>query len=123
MALGGRGGHAGLGLGTKYPGLFLLGSVLLASLFSMPIRGRVWAHTKRVLAICAITFGVYLVTTPGTLLDPVEFMVQTRDISSYYGKTHYGYTATSGFDHLRTFFTTWSMSYFCRTSCRQWPRF
>jgi hypothetical protein len=106
---------AGLGLGAKYTGLFLLGSVLLAGAWSeslLPLRRHLGAQARRALLIGAITFACYLVTTPATLLDPVEFAIQTRDVSIYYSRTHWGYTATSGWNHGWIFLSYLSLSYF-----------
>jgi len=103
---------AGFGLGTKYPGLFMTGSVLLAGGFTIPFRHNLKAQVWRAARIGMLVFAVYIVTTPATLIDPIEFIIQTRDISSYYAKTHYGYTATSAWNHAGIFLSYLSLSFF-----------
>jgi len=89
---------AGLGTGTKYTGVFLLLPVLLSGFLSLRWNA-FWAQAKRATALCALAFGVYLITTPATVLDPFLFIKETSMISSYYKVWHGGYTAKSALDH------------------------
>ena len=107
---------AGLGTGTKYTGVFLLGAVLLASCLDIS-RGSLFGRVQRLGALCALAFGAYLITTPATLLDPFRFLTDTHSISTYYLHGHGGYTATSGWDHARIVLTFFSLAYF---SPSQW---
>jgi len=103
---------AGFGCGTKYTGLFLVGSVMLAGAFSIPFRHNLWGQVRRAMGIGALAVAVYLVTTPATVIDPVEFLMQTKGISDYYGTQHGGYTATSGWNHIQIMLTFLALSFF-----------
>ena len=91
---------AGLACGTKYTGGLLLLPVLLVAVLSpggpASIRRRAGA-----LVVAGLTFGlVYLVTTPGTLLEAEIF---TRDLQSeirHYQTGHRGHTVAAGPRHL-----------------------
>jgi hypothetical protein len=102
---------AGLCTGTKYPGVFLLVPVLLASVLAPPAR-RMLARARRAVLLCATAFVVYLITTPGTVLDPFTFLGGTGFISNYYAHGHGGYTATSVWNHVGIVFTYLSIAYF-----------
>src|SRR5262249_15728738 len=75
---------AGLACGTKYPGGLILVPVLAAAY--MTWNGKSYLALIRLLAQLVIIFtGVYLVTTPGTLLQPLRFLgdiESTRALSS-----------------------------------------
>jgi hypothetical protein len=105
---------AGLGTGTKYTGVFLLVLVMFASVGVRPARA--WpkwlGHAFRLAALCATAFGAYLVTTPGTLLEPFAFINETKLISSVYSGSHYGYTVTAGWPHWKVALTFLSVSFF-----------
>jgi hypothetical protein len=106
---------AGFGLGTKYTGLFLIGSVVIAGALALPLfplRDNLWPQTRRALALGALAFAAYIVTTPATLIDPVQFLMETRGISQVYGQSHGGFTATSGWDHGRIMLTFLAITYF-----------
>jgi hypothetical protein len=46
--------------------------------------------------------GVYLLTTPGTLLEPLEFFRHVRYVLTHYGLgNHQGYSVTPGWPHLQ----------------------
>ncbi len=90
---------AGLGTGTKYTGVVLLVGVVVASALSLP-RKAYGLQIRRVLEIGVIGFAVYMCTTPGTLLEPVQFTSDTRMISEYYAHhAHAGHTVNSGWQH------------------------
>ena len=91
---------AGLGTGTKYPGVVLLATVLIAGALALPFR-RVLPQLFRAATLGAIAFAAYLVTTPGTLISPFNFYGQLRGIHEYYAAGHHGYTVAAGFPHLR----------------------
>jgi hypothetical protein len=91
---------AGLGTGTKYPGVVLLAPVTLAGMLALPLR-RVLPQLFRAATLGATAFAAYLVTTPGTLLKPFSFYAQLRGISEYYATGHHGYSVAPGLPHLR----------------------
>jgi hypothetical protein len=55
---------------------------------------------------------VYVVTTPATVLQPFAFYDKLHSISSYYAKSHGGYTVTSTWHHWRVVLTYFAVSYF-----------
>ncbi|MBI3891733.1 MAG: glycosyltransferase family 39 protein [Candidatus Wallbacteria bacterium] len=86
---------AGLGFSTKYQG----GALLLPVLFAerrlacsgpdgQPRRGR----SRLLIAIC---FAVYLLVTPGTLVDPVNFISHVLFNVYVYSTGYYGYSVPS----------------------------
>jgi hypothetical protein len=103
---------AGLATGTKYPGAFVMLPVLMASLWIAAPRGLV-AKGARVAELSALALATYLVTTPGTLLDPFRFVGELRFISTYYSRSsHGGYTVASGATHARLVLEYLGLSYF-----------
>jgi hypothetical protein len=103
---------AGLATGTKYTGVILLVPLLLMSVTSLPPL-QVFAQAKRAVLLCAVAFAVYLVTTPGTLLEPFQFLKDTRWLSSTYAlHPHAQYFATSALDHARIVLSYCALAYF-----------
>ena len=91
---------AGLATGTKYPG----GALLL-----MPLTAAVCCWDRRSakalrldLARIVVVFGgVYLLTTPGTLFDPLRFIEDVRRAQAVYAEGHHVQYVTAGFfSHL-----------------------
>jgi hypothetical protein len=103
---------AGMGFGTKYTGLFLIGSVLLAGALSLPLRHNLSRQSQRAIGLGLLAVAAYLVTTPATVIDPVQFFTETKGISDYYGTSHGGFTATSGWDHVRIMLMFLSLCFF-----------
>jgi hypothetical protein len=96
---------AGLACGTKYPGgIFLLPVAFMA----YQIQGRE-TRKRRILSVVgvvAIFFITYLISTPGTVLQPARFWQDvTRAVNIYGEKGHFRYTVTPGFNHLMKIFT------------------
>jgi hypothetical protein len=89
---------AGLATGTKYQGALLLAPVMLCALWRKPASVRQKAFS--VLIVGALWAGTYLVTTPGTILDPLAFKYWLDWISGIYSAGHYGHTVPAGFPHL-----------------------
>lgn len=111
---------AGLAIGTKYPAVILLAWVMVASVMTLP-RNAYWAQIRRLFSLGAIASVVYLVTTPGTLLEPIAFVKDTREISSYYATGHHaGHTVKGPWDHGRVVFNYLAFSLF---SGHQWIAF
>jgi len=89
---------AGLATSTKYPGVLLLLPIALTSWFaqaSRPADDRL----LRVVALCAMAFGAYLVTTPGTVLEPYVFLSDARRVTYLYATGHFGYTVSGPARH------------------------
>jgi Dolichyl-phosphate-mannose-protein mannosyltransferase len=102
---------AGLGTSTKYPGVVLLVPILIVGASSLSLRA-VRAQLFRAVTVCAVAFGAYVVTSPGTLLDPFVFLYDAHRINAVYSKSHYGYTVTSTAQHFKIALTYLTVSYF-----------
>lgn len=91
---------AGLTTGTKYTAGLLLVPLLLAAVMTLdrkrPLRGLILPAAE----LLAIFGGVYLITTPGTVIDPVNFAGSLRFQQSVYGSGHEVYTVQPGLPHL-----------------------
>jgi dolichyl-phosphate-mannose-protein mannosyltransferase len=101
----------GLGTGAKFPGVVLLLPVLATSVAMRPARG-LGVHAARLVVLSAVAFGSYLLTTPGTLVEPFKFIDDIRLISIVYQGTHYGYTVTGPLQHLRVAFSYLAFAFF-----------
>jgi hypothetical protein len=100
---------AGLGTGTKFPGLILLVPVVVVGLWGVR---SLWTRWFRFCALPATAFGAYLLATPATLVDPFAFAEQLKFISAYYAAGHYGYTVSGPLEHWWKVLTYLSVSYF-----------
>jgi hypothetical protein len=101
----------GFGVGAKQPGVFLLVPVLLTSVLSLPIK-QPFRQMLRLAGLCAVAFAVFVVTTPGVLLEPFVFLSDARSISTIYGDGHGGFTTNDGWQHLRWVLTYLSVEFF-----------
>ncbi|HEY2900621.1 MAG TPA: glycosyltransferase family 39 protein [Polyangia bacterium] len=101
----------GLGTGTKFPGVLLLVPVIGMGLTTRPLRPLA-APIERVFALCAIAFAAYLVTTPGTVLDPFKFLEDGRRISTAYQQGHFGYSVASAWQHWGVVLSYFATAYF-----------
>lgn len=91
---------AGLATGTKYPGGALLLMPVAAAICTWD---RVCARQLRLdIARLVVVFGgVYLLTTPGTLFDPLRFIQAVARAQAVYAEGHHVQYATAGFfSHL-----------------------
>jgi len=88
----------GLCTGTKYTGVFLLAPVLVTGFLSLPWSAY-FRQAWRAALLCALAFGVYLILTPATVLDPFLWLTETHGISEYYKHSHGGYTAQGALHH------------------------
>lgn len=89
---------AALACGTKYPGGILLAPVLALALFAA---GRPWrARLGEALRAGLVFAAVFLVTTPGSLLQTSAFVSQVRRSMSWYATGHMGHTIAPGLPHL-----------------------
>ena len=101
----------GLGTGAKFPGVTLLLPVLAAGVALRP--GARWrSHLARGVALSAVAFAAYLVTTPGTVLDPFKFIEDGRRISSAYQGTHFGYSVSGAAQHWRVAISYLALAFF-----------
>jgi 4-amino-4-deoxy-L-arabinose transferase-like glycosyltransferase len=89
---------AGLAIGTKYTAVLLMGPVMLQA--ALHTAATLWQRASNVIRVGVIAVASYLVTTPGTLLDPVIFADGIKDILTVYTNGHWGYTVIPGFPHL-----------------------
>lgn len=101
----------GLATGAKYPGVLLLLPVLATSAAMRPARG-LGAHAARLVALSAVAFGAYLLTTPGTMIEPFTFIEDGQMISTIYQGTHHGYTVTGPLQHLRVALSYLAFAFF-----------
>ncbi len=84
---------AGLATGTKYP----------AGLLLLPVLLLVYWHRKSWLAMGQAVFGfalTYLITTPGTLLQPFKFWYQVEFEMWHYSFGHSKHTVSGGLEHF-----------------------
>jgi hypothetical protein len=102
---------AGLGTGTKQPGVFLLLPVFFASIVDDPHKE--WGRQlSRLASLGATAFVAFVVTTPAVFLDPFTFLRDGRSISSTYAAGHGGFTTTSALQHWGQILTYLSVSFF-----------
>jgi hypothetical protein len=86
---------AGLGCGTKYQGAILLVPVIAYSVvrFSTPTTpGALRKAVKEILSNATVFAGVFVISTPGSVLDPLLFCQSLRHVSHQYATGHLGHT-------------------------------
>ncbi len=90
---------AGLATGTKYTA-----GLLLLAVLAMAWRAAKPAGTRGALVSCAKLLSifalVFVVTTPGALLQPLVFLRDLRYEARHYSIGHYGFTVEAGWQHL-----------------------
>jgi hypothetical protein len=91
---------AGLAAGSKYPGAILILPVLIAAFQSERGPGSLKRIARRYIQLFACFSIVYLMTTPGTLLDPVKFFADLKLARVTYKTGWHGYTVTAGLPHF-----------------------
>ncbi|MEY2505278.1 MAG: hypothetical protein QOJ05_239 [Verrucomicrobiota bacterium] len=89
---------AGFATGTKYPGVLLLAPVMFCAALQSP--ATLWQRAARVVIVGILSVASYLVTTPGTVLDPIVFAEALAKVRATYTGGWYGYTVTAGYPHL-----------------------
>jgi len=88
---------AGFACGSKYPGALLLLPILAVIWLAPPS----WRHGLRDSALVLAIFGVsYLITTPGTILQPFVFYKSVTFQMHVYATGWYGYSVHPGVEHL-----------------------
>jgi hypothetical protein len=89
----------------------LLLPVLATSVALRPARG-LGAIAGRLVALSALAFAVYLLTSPGTLVEPFKFIEDGQIISQKYQGTHYGYTVGGPLRHFRVAISYMAFAFF-----------
>jgi len=89
---------AGFAAGTKYPGGILLFAVLPAGLHCAAREGR--SLLRAGFGSLLLFTAAYLISTPGTLLEPRLFLNDVAYEAAHYAKGHWGFTVDAGADHL-----------------------
>ena len=88
---------AGFGCGAKYPGALLLLPILAVIWLAPPASRNAFRDSSLVVAI----FGAsYLITTPGTILQPFAFYRSVTYQKHVYATGWYGYSVRPGVEHL-----------------------
>ena len=111
---------AGLGCGTKYPGGLLFVPVLVGGYlrwgWRSPPPALLWLWAK-----LALTFaGVYLATTPATVLQPIRFLAGLSYELHHYSTGHAGHTVSPGLEHGWRMFVYFSSVVFSRYALIAW---
>ena len=88
---------AGFGCGSKYPGALLLLPILAATWLASHSWRRAVRESVLVLAIFATS---YLITTPGTVLQPFTFYSSVSYQRHVYSTGWFGYSVRPGIRHL-----------------------
>ena len=93
---------AGLGFGTKYTGGLLLIPVMLAAYATRDRSTSAYQFIRLIIKLVVAFATAYLLTTPGTILQPVQFV---KDLVSqfilYRGGLHWGHSISPGITHAR----------------------
>ncbi|MEP6653452.1 MAG: glycosyltransferase family 39 protein [Myxococcales bacterium] len=101
----------GLATGSKQQGVFLMLPVLLAAVLLRPANppgGRL----GRAVTACVVAFAVFMVTTPGIVLDLFAFLRDTKDLSRIYGGSHGGFSVATTWQHWRVVLIYLGVAYF-----------
>lgn len=108
---------AGFAVGSKYNSGLLLASILIVPFIWKENDQFLVLKTKiSFLFLILLSFSIaYFFTTPGTLFDPVRFIVDFHEVMTHYGeKGHEGYTVQSPLEHLArliVFFSSTALSH------------
>ncbi|MCB9897811.1 MAG: glycosyltransferase family 39 protein [Planctomycetes bacterium] len=89
---------AGLATSAKYTGVFLVLPVMLAGPLLRVGTSRRWL---RAAGLAALAGAVFLVTTPGALLETGKLLEHVRMQQEVYAEGHRVYTVDAGWDHAR----------------------
>ena len=91
---------AALATGTKYPAGLLILPVLVASVYTRPGERTLPSGLRVTYEVVLLFAGTFLLTTPGALLQPREFLRDLGILRTWYGQGHHGYTVDGGIPHL-----------------------
>ena len=104
---------AGLGCGAKYPGGLLILPVLVAAYQSQSQDGKKPFQKSGLLLYAVLVFAAaYLVSTPGTLLDPIRFVKDISYEMGHYKAGTYDQTVAPGLTHLGLILTYFARVFF-----------
>jgi 4-amino-4-deoxy-L-arabinose transferase-like glycosyltransferase len=110
---------AALGCGTKYPGGLLLIPVLVAAYLSWDKKS--YFALTSLLVKCGLIFaGVYLLTTPATVIQPIQFIKGLAYEIHHYSTGHAGHTISAGAEHGWRMFLYFSSVLFSRYALIAW---
>lgn len=89
---------AGLCIGTKYPG----GIILIPLFLAIGLAPKTERVNKTFLTVVSllIVSGTFVLTTPGSVIEPVRFLRDILAEIDHYGSAHGGYTVVAGLDHF-----------------------
>ena len=91
---------AGLATGVKYPGGLLVVPVLTAAVLARPAGDRWWRLLRRLPLLVLVQLGVFVLTTPGAVLQPWNFAAWVRFNRDHYGTIgHFGHTILNPVAH------------------------
>jgi len=105
---------AGLGCGTKYPGRLLLVPVLVGGCLLWDTK---WPRRLAILSLVELSMifaAMYLISTPGTVLQPLTFRQDLSSNMTLYSSGHAGYTVSPGLEHGARIFAYLSLVSFSR---------
>jgi hypothetical protein len=92
---------AGLTIGTKYTGGLVLPFFLAGAAYNLWRQNRSAVHVlKHVVGMTSMAIFIFVVTTPGILIDPFRFFGQLKDQKDIYAEGFFGYTVKPGLPHL-----------------------
>jgi 4-amino-4-deoxy-L-arabinose transferase-like glycosyltransferase len=89
----------GLACGTKYPGAALLVPVLVGGYLTWDGKSPYHVLIRLLVKLTVIFTGVYLITTPGTVLQPIKFLEDMLSVRNLYLSGHLGHTVSPGLEH------------------------
>src|SRR5262245_40343356 len=91
----------GLTIGTKYTGGLVLPFFLAGAAYVLWQQGRSFRFVlKQLTGLAITTAAVFIVTTPGIVLDPFRFVAQLKEQREIYQMDWYGYTVKPGMHHF-----------------------
>jgi 4-amino-4-deoxy-L-arabinose transferase-like glycosyltransferase len=103
---------AGLGMGTKYPGGLLILPVLIAFYINYGSRYDLSKTVLKAAGLLLIFVISYLISTPGTILQPTIFIADVTFEIYHYQTSHYGQTVGRGLPHLWLMFRYFAEVFF-----------
>ena len=90
---------AGLACGTKYPGGLLLVPVLVGGCLIWDVKSSYHVLIRSLVQLVVTFAGVYLITTPATVLQPIQFLSDVLFEWRHYLSGHVGHTVAPGLEH------------------------
>jgi hypothetical protein len=81
---------AGIACGTKYSGALVLAPIMIGTYYGSRQDSTNKSFGRQAVLILIIFGASYIVTTPGTLLDPIRFITSVLWETSHYSRGHHG---------------------------------